>query len=225
MLEYFKIEFWLDPQGKTETSLCLSFLLFLFPCEESSDFQIEYSAAGLKNIQITIEVWVSCMCVNNEHIYTHIHIFSFRCICFCSLYSNIWLESDIINTVLLFFLPSLSATWIPGDIITLVQMLKCKQLILTTTLKYSICEERGNTCKTAHTKRWPCAFQLTWCFTAYLLAVSPDLLLFTEVNSSFLSHQKSPANFLILLVAAGADFMWHNKRHHNWCSHTKIKSI
>lgn len=88
----FQLKFWLDPQGKTETSLPILHF-FLFPCEEFSDFQIQYSAGGLQNIQNSIQVWR--WCVNSEHIYVHITIFLFVSICFCSL-----LELDIMNIVL-----------------------------------------------------------------------------------------------------------------------------
>lgn len=44
----FQTEAWLDPQGETEASHCPSFPLFLFPCEEFTDFQMQYSAGGLQ---------------------------------------------------------------------------------------------------------------------------------------------------------------------------------
>lgn len=103
VLEYFKLEFWLDPLGETETSLSLS----LFRSEEISDFQIKYS-----------EWTAACWCVNTVHISQHINILLLLSRHFCILYSDIVSETCIINNMETWFhqcacwgVNSLSSLW------------------------------------------------------------------------------------------------------------------
>ena len=92
-LEYFQLEFWLDPQGKSVTSLCL---LFLFPCDKSFRFPDSIYCCGTSNASKTSHRSAACRCANSD---AHFHIFVFLCICLCSLYLSMPFESDIINTV------------------------------------------------------------------------------------------------------------------------------